>query len=426
VGAMSDERLQSAWRYVLIAAILPLLVLATHAGVGAYFLRKNSAEAVQRAMAWEPWNPVYVATLGNLKHLYGDNADPGAVTQLYEQALRLSPYDASYCVNVAQANEWAGKPAVAAEYFALAVKLFPNSPEVNWKAANFLVRRGRNEEALPALRKVLTSGTVAPNQVFALVAAARIDERGVIGEVLPKEPNAYVAYLNFLVDRGDMDGAQMMWPRLLELPASFPVEQTFHYLDALIKAQDVDGAVGAWSAVHEKFPGVTPQPPGKENLVSNGNFQTDIMNGGFDWRILPRAGALVTQDAVRGPGEAAGGRELRIDFDGTQNPMYDGVLQFAPVEPNASYVFTARMRAEGLTTDSGVSLQVVDAYDPNKLLGGTEALTGSTAWSEYKFRFTTGRTRLLLVRVMRLPSQKFDRKISGSFALSRVSLVPSG
>jgi hypothetical protein len=416
---MSDERLQSAWRYVLIAAIFPLLVLATHAGVGAYFLRKNSAEAVQRAMAWEPWNPVYAATLGNLMHLYGDNADPGVVTQLYERALRLSPHDASYCVNVAQANEWAGKPAVAAEYFARAEKLFPNSPEVNWKAANFFVRRGRSDEALPALRKALGSGTVAPNQIFSLVAGARVEESAVIGEVLPKEPNAYVAYLNFLVDRGDMDGAQMVWPRLLELSTPFPVEQTFHYLDALIKTQDVNGAVAAWAAV-------VPQPPNKENLVSNGNFQTDIVNGGFDWRILPRAGALVTQGAIHGLGGNTGGRELRIDFDGTQNLMYDAVLQFVPVESNTGYEFVARMRAESLTTDSGISLQVVDAYDPNKLLGGTEPLTGSTGWSDYKFRFTTGpRTRLLLVRVMRLPSQKFDRKISGSFAVSRVSLVPT-
>jgi hypothetical protein len=213
---------------------------------------------------------------------------------------------------------------------------------------------------------------------------------------------------------------------LLELSTPFPVEQTFHYLDALIKTQDVNGAVAAWAAVHTKFSAVVPQPPNKENLVSNGNFQTDIVNGGFDWRILPRAGALVTQGAIHGLGGNTGGRELRIVFDGTQNPAYDAVMQFAPVEPNTNYEFSTRMRVEGLTTDSGVSLQVVDAYDPNKLLGGTEPLTGSTGWSDYKFRFTTGpRTRLLLVRVMRLPSQKFDRKISGSFAVSRVSLVPT-
>jgi hypothetical protein len=377
-------------------------------------------------MALEPWNPVYAATLGNLMHLYGGNADPGEVTELYERALRMSPYDASYCLDVAQANEWAGKPEAAAEYFAEAERWFPNSPEVNWKAANFLVRRGRSEEALAALRKVLASGTVAPNQVFSLVAGARVEESAVIGEVLPKEPAAYVGYLNFLVDRGDIGEAKVVWPRLLELPQGFAVEQTFHYVDALIKARDVDGAMAAWAAVHQRFPGAAPAPPGKENRVSNGNFQTDIVNGGFDWRILPRPGALVTQEALRGPGGGGSGRELRIEFDGTQNPVYDAVLQFAPVERNSPYEFTARMRAEGLTTDSGVSLQVVDAYEPGKLLGGTEALTGSTAWSDYTFRFTTGpQTRLLLVRVLRLPSQKFDRKISGMFAISHVSVTPA-
>lgn len=420
--------LHRVWRYILIAAILPLLVLATHAGVAAYFLRKNSPQAVQQAMAWEPWNPVYAATLGNLLHLYGDSADPQAVTRLYQRALQLSPYDATYCMNVAQAHEWAGRADLAAQYFSQAQRLFPNSPDVNWKAANFFVRRGRSEEALPALQRVLAAGTLAPNPIFSLLAGARIAESTVADRVLPRDPSAYVAYLNFLVDRGDWGGAQLLWPRLLALPeppsarTPLSVEQAFHYLDALIRAQDVDTALSAWSALHKKFPDRVPQPPSETNLVSNGDFQGDIVNGGFDWRILPRPGALVSQETARGPG--GGGRELRIEFDGTQNPAYDAVLQFVPVKPNRNYQFFSRMRADALTTDSGVSLQVVDAYDMNKQLGATEALTGSTAWSEHTFRFTTGpHTRLLVVRVLRMPSQKFDRKISGSFALSEVRLV---
>ena len=34
-------------------------------------------------------------------------------------------------------------------------ELFPNSPEINWKLANFCVRAGKTSEALQALRKVL-------------------------------------------------------------------------------------------------------------------------------------------------------------------------------------------------------------------------------------------------------------------------------
>jgi hypothetical protein len=88
-------------------------------------------------------------------------------------------------------------------------------------------------------------------------------------------------------------------------------------------------------------------------------------------------------------------------------------------------MFSAFTRSQAITTDAGVAVQIADAYDPNKILGSTEPLIGTTPWSEQSFSFETpADTRLLVVRIVRYPSQKLDNKIAGAFWLSHVLLSP--
>jgi tetratricopeptide (TPR) repeat protein len=410
-----------ALRYALLLVLLAFTVCAVREGIAAYNFRQNTPAAVQKAMAWDPQNPVYPSTAAKLIHLYGDYADPDLVIRLSQNALQLSPFEAAYCVDLAEAYDWAGRPALAAPLFRRALQLFPNSPEINWKAANFYVRTGKSSEALPALKKVLTSDAISRNQVFALTLNARIDTDTVIADVLPLDASAFVEYLNFQVDRGDMAGAAKTWDHLLLLPSSIEIDQTFHYFDALIKSRNISRASQVWSSLATRFPSRTPPPASDENLVTNGNFHTDILNGGFGWRVYPVKGAEVTQPQSD---SGSGGRYLRIDFDGSANPYYDAVAQFVRVKRNSRYTFTAMMRSVAITTDSGVCVQISDAYDPAKILGSTDSLSGSVPWSEHTFSFATGaNTDLVLMKVVRPLSNKFDSKIAGSFGLRMVSIV---
>ena len=412
----------SALRYLVSGILLLLTVVAARQGIAAYYFRKFSPASVQKAMAWDPGNPQYPATAANLIHLYGDNADPDLVIRLYETTLRLSPFEAEYYVDLAQANDWAGRPSRAVLLFQRAQELFPNSPEINWKVANYRVRTGKTSDALPALKKVLSSGAINENQIFALISNARIDPSTVIDQLLSSNAHTFVDYLNFQVDRGDMAAAQQTWDRLLLLRNPFEIDSAFHYLDALIRARDVKRALQVWSSLVERFPLLIPSPASSENLVTNGDFHGNILNGGFDWRVNPVAGAAVIQESSD---SAYSSRGLRIDFDGSQNLYYDSVVQFIGTQPNTHYDFSAVMSSEGITTDSGVGLRVSDAYNSAELLGSTDLLIGTAPHSEHKFSFTTGpETRLALVTVTRKPSRKFDDKIAGTFRVSNVTIVP--
>lgn len=142
--------------------------------------------------------------------------------------------------------------------------------------------------------------------------------------------------------------------------------------------------------------------------------------GGFDWRVVSTEGVVVSVD-FSGPSDGA--RALRITFDGSRNAEYEHVYQFVPVQANTRYRFSARIRAQGITTDSGPRLQVCDAYDLGKIFASTENLVGTSGWGQQHSEFATlPDTRLLLVRIVRPVSNKFDNQIAGTVWIDDVRL----
>jgi tetratricopeptide (TPR) repeat protein len=418
---VDHRRLAVTLPLLLFASLLALIVSTARQGVASYYFRQNLPDALQTAIIWDPTNPVYPAALAHLVHLYGQNPDPDAVIRLYETAARLSPFDAGYTADLAQANDWAGHTDSSLLLFQRAQQLFPNSPEINWKLANFYIRSGNTADALPALKKDLSSNIVDKSQIFALADRAGINSANVVDELLPPAIPAYFAYLNFQTQRGNFSAAQETWNRLLSLNSPFEPKEALPFLDTLIRAHEVDRASQVWSSLVLRFPDRIPSPATANNLITNGNLQANILDGAFDWRVFPVTGVAVNQDST---GPNADSRSLRVEFDGTQNLYYGSILQFVPVQPRTKYTFSAFTRSQAITTDAGVGIQISDGDDPNKILASTDPLIGTTPWSEQSLSFETlPDTRLLIVRIVRSPSQKLDNKIAGGFWLSRVSLT---
>jgi len=77
----------------------------------------------------------------------------------------------------------------------------------------------------------------------------------------------------------------------------------------------------------QRFPAQLQRLVVSPNLITNGGLEFDILNGGFDWRVIPRNGAVVGLDS---DGAFEGSRALRITFDGSRNIEYGHVLQYVP------------------------------------------------------------------------------------------------
>ena len=140
----------------------------------------------------------------------------------------------------------------------------------------------------------------------------------------------------------------------------------------------------------------------------------------MDWRISPIEGVVVSVDSVN---FFDGTHSLRIRFDGKHNPSYENIFQYVPVKPSTTYRFSGYMRVQDLTTDSGLRFQFFDADDTTKLIFESDNLVGNSGWLPQQAEFTTGpATRLLVLRVTRPASRKFDSQISGTAWIDRISL----
>ena len=425
-------------RAFLIICLLYCTYLAARQGIAAWYFRKSTPQAIQTAIKWDPGNPQYYDALATLTHMYATGGNPSEVMRLSEKATELSPYNAFYWADLGSAYEWAGRKNDALRAFTRAHGLFPNSPEITWKIANFYVRSGKISDALQSLKEVLLEDPSKERQVFSLAANATGDNQQILQEMLPLSAPVLLDYLDFQVENNRMDPAAETWATLLKLNSPFDPARTFPYLDALIQHKDVDHLAEAWTALSIRFPQQIGARESKSNSITNGNFAFVPLNGGLDWRIMPVQGATVTVDAST---TFEGGKSLRIDFDGTQNLEYAHVLQYVPVTPNTSYKFSVYVRAQGITTDTGPRFVLQDAYDPAELVDvttgkaaapalarfsvSTENVIGTSDWSLHQLEFKTpATTRLLIVRVARPASHKFDNKLAGTIWIARVSLLP--
>jgi len=408
-----------ALRLCVVIVFVFAAYFAVRQGVAAYYFSKNDPRDVELAMRWDPQNPQYADALAHLVQFYSEDPDPNRSVRLCATATRLSPNDAHCWADLGSAYDRAGRPNDAIRAFETARRLFPNSPDVNWRLANFYVRANQANDALPLLKNVLAAGGVENKQVFSLVTGAGVDVSDVLSQMIPARAPVLVEYLNFQLASGNLFAAGEVWSNLLKSELHFRVADSFLYFDALLRGREIDTAAAVWRELDARFPAeIRPRISGS-NLVTNGDFDYPILNGGFDWRVIPTQGApvrIIAADKVRPSGL------LRIDFDGSRNPEYGAVFQFVQVQPGA-YEFSAEARTYGITTDSGPRFQVFDDYDLTKLFVSTPNQVGSSDWSRIKLTFRTGpETRLIVVRIARPASGKFDNKISGTFWVRHVAL----
>jgi hypothetical protein len=409
-------------RVALIILFVISIYVAVRQGIAGWYFEKHVPQDVETAAKWDPRDPQFPDALADLMRFYSENPNPAPVVQLCEKAVQLSPNDANYWADLGAAYDWAGRPNDALHAFERAHALFPNSPDINWSLANFYVRVGRVNDSLPLLQKVLVEGGIDQNQIFALATRATDDPEAVVSKVLPARAPFPDRYLEYLIGANKVEQAKIVWGEILKSNEPFSLPTGVMYVNGLIQRLELDDASDAWSELTGRFPAQMNARLTKSNLVTDGDFNAPILNGGFDWRVFPIEGATVS--ILPANSGASGFGLLQIEFDGSHNVEYGHVLQFIRVDPKTQYQFSGEIRTRGITTDSGPRFQVYDAHDMSKVFVSTENRVGTCDWWTEKLSFRTGsETRLVVLRVARPSSSKFDNKIAGDVWIRHISLA---
>ncbi|PYX44777.1 MAG: hypothetical protein DMG83_12360 [Acidobacteria bacterium] len=390
------------------------LQFALRAFLASHLAASLDPPKIQRAIQLEPANAEYRDLLARTLALSGATLDE-AVSD-YRAAVRLNPYEARYWLDLAGAYQFAERTKEQGDSVEHAVEADPTTPHVAWEAANFFLVQGNRKRALRYFRVVLANDPEAVDSTLQLCWRATGDATEMLDNALPPRPDLYLSFLGLLVTKQEVAAAENVWNRLIGLQRTFSAKLALPYFRFLIAKQEVEPATTAWKQLADVDRSLQPYLPSSQNLVINGGFEENLLNGGFDWWYQSYVHATLAIDTTE---FHSGTRSLSVTFDGYSVPEVQ-IVQFIPVKPNTVYEFSAESRTEDIDTASGPRFAIVDA-STNSSYVLTDDTLGTSPWRLHEARFQTGpNTNLLAVKIVRDPPAPLIR---GKLWIDDVKLV---
>src|ERR1035437_192138 len=381
--------------FVVVALYLQF---ALRAFLAAHLAATPDLSNLNKAIRLEPSNGEYRELLGRNLALSGVSLDK-SISE-YWAAIHLDPYDARYWLDLAGAYQLAGRTREQEESVERAVEADPTTPNVAWEAANFFLVQGDPERALRYFRVVLANDPEAFDSALLLCWRATGDANRILDQALPRRPDLYLSFLRLLIYKQEVAAAENVWNHLIALNQEFSTKLAFPYFQLLIAKQEVAAAQTAWQQLAGVDHSLQPYLPSRENLIVNGGFEENVLNGGFDWWYGSNPHAALAIDTSEFYG---GTRSLSVTFDG-QNSADAGILQFVVVKPHTEYEFSAESRTEDIESASGPRFAIMDAYT-NASYVLTDDVLDTNPWRLQQVRFQTGpNTNLVLLKIVRQPA----------------------
>lgn len=379
---------------------------------------------VQRAVALDPDNPGFLHRLGLLYSYSPAEPNPAEGVKNLRRAVELDPLRAAYWADLGSACGSTSDAACADRAIERARVLAPLTPRVQWFVANHYLQTDRVDAALQTFRRILELAPEYAWPTFRLCLRAVKDPERIYQEVLPagNDPKLKLAFLTFLSERGDLDDAYRIWARAAASMSPPPFSAVGPYLYVLLGRGRFQEAQSVWLDLQRRGVIPKPRPQDQDNLIYNGGFEQTPLNAGFDWRYGSVPYLLLD---FSDPSAYRGASCFRVDFTASRNEEYEAVTQIVPVEPNQSYLLTAYVRSDSITSDSGPRLRMVDLGCRECPIVTSETTVGTTSWHPVSLNFTTGpQSQAVRIGVWRARGRSFPTEITGTFWLDEVSLVP--
>jgi tetratricopeptide (TPR) repeat protein len=377
-----------------------------------WFARKQTIAGYKTASIVQPLNAQNLAVLGNA-YLDSEGNYPLAAEYL-QRSLRIDPNSSRTWLALATAYQGLGDPDKQREATLNALHTNPKDPFIEWQAATLLVSSGDLGRAIPLMRE---STIAQPFRITSAIAETFVASGGDVGKTLlalPSTVDARMQFIQWLLDNHHETDADQVWPSVLTAQDKVTARHTFSYLDSLISRKQVGQAQSVWDSLIPVDPELKKRIDAG-NLVEDGDFESDLLNGGFCWRYSRLNGVAVTLDTSTFHG---GTRSIALQYDA--NVLQDsGLSQFIAVEPGARYLFQAFVHGEELESASGIRLAITDCYSNRELLL-TEPMLGTFPWREVTAEITAGaETNLVRLQILRSPPSGIIR---GKFWLDDVRL----
>jgi|SRR5579864_1370561 len=398
---------------VLFSLVSIYIALVTAQFLAACFVNLPHPVWLKRAIWVDPGN---AETRHRVGELYSLGGSPQVAIPWLQSALELNPHNGRYWIDLAVAQQSVGDIAAEQRSLQQALTVDPKTPNIAWNAANLYLAQGLTSNALQQLHTVLENDPVLASRAIRKCWNTRPDIEYLLASVIP--PASYPAMLEFLISQNETAAANKLWEQMVSSQRAIDRQDLFDYVRYLIAHHEPAQAALVWRGA-ASIASLQAYQPSPVNLLVNGDFRLETLNGGLDWIHQKTEGVSLALD----PGEAhSGTRSLRITFDGPG--IVDAGLSLAvPVLPDTTYEFSAFYKTAEINGAGGMQFAIQDAYRGTSFFMSGD-LKDAEFWKETGGSFTSGPdTRLIVLRIVRVPS---GSPIRGKLWIDGLKLVDSG
>jgi len=378
------------------------------------FASRPELPKLERAVRLSPGNADYRHRLG--RYFAFVAGDPQSAIDNLRAAVALNPHDARYWLDLAGAYQVTGDITGQRAALDRALQAEPTAPDVAWEAANFFLIDGEIDRALREFRVVIENDIELRDAALRACWRVRPDTDALLRDAVPARTDSLISLLAFLTTKQETEGAIKTWNRLAQLHEKFENRYLYGYVRYLIEVHRPDAAMSAWEQTADVL-GLSAYLPTEDNLVVNGDFSLDILNGGFDWTYVNRTGVRPLLD----PSDfRQGHRSLSLTFEGPG--IHDaGIQQLIPVRGATAYDFSAYYKSADFEGVGGPQIVLRDAYTGAPLYA-SDPLNDADFWKEVHSKVTIpNSTTLLVLAIERFPS---GSPIRGKLWLDDFELSP--
>lgn len=412
IPLLDRRRWQFAGTVLLLAGVYFFLTAKEFAA--SLFASHPEPTQLERAVSLSPGNADYRHRLG--RYFAFVTGDPQSAIDSFRSAVALNPHDARYWFDLAGAYQVTGDIAGQRTALERALRAEPTAPDVAWEAANFFLIDGDLDRALREFHVVIENDIELVYPALLACWRVRPDTDALLRNVVPARADSLIAFLTILTSKQETEGAIKTWARLAQLHEKFENRYLYDYVRYLIGVRRPDAAMSAWEQ-SAGILGLSAYLPTEDNLVVNGDFSLDILNGGFDWTYVNRNGVRPLLD----PSDfREGHRSLSLTFEGPG--INDaGIQQLIPVRGATTYDFSAYYKSADFEGAGGPQIVLRDAYTGTPLYA-SDPLNDADFWKEVHSTITTSSsTTLLVLAIERFPA---GSPIRGKLWLDDFELSP--
>ena len=319
---------------------------------------------VQQSLQWNPGEPD--ALWARVQQRLDAGDDPGAASAA-RALLAQEPLQGRAFRVLADIATRAGHTEEASRLYGIAVHRAPRDAQGLNGLIQLEIQRGDYRSAMhwidfylrTSAGRAATSSRVLPGLVpLALdgrFASALVD-------VLREDPPWRADMMMAL--RANPTVASRVYGQLDQERALRP-DEYYGWIDGLINA-------GQWDEAHTRWISSPRTMRADASRVFNGDFSSDPVNHGFDWRLPSDASMGVEFEPVAGTRR----RTLHLHF--FNQPVRAILLEHALRLDAGAYVLRMRIRTRGLASTEGMGLQVV--CPSGGVIGEGDPLAGSADW----------------------------------------------